>query len=335
MTDSDPVWDITIAPAGLRFCARASEDLLTAARRAGVTLSWACRNGVCELCEATLSTGRVHNTRTQQNEIPTARIMLCRSQPCGPVTLEINAVMAAGNYPPKMVQASVHDITPLSHDVFRVLLDLPKRQSLQFHAGQYLAVHLSDAEPSYFSIASSPNAQQIELHVQAATDWTSAQRIMETLEQHGQVSLELPHGKACLGVVPQRPLVLVAAGTGFAQVKSLVDYLMENDCQQPVTLYWGVRRSEDMYLGDMARQWHEQHSDFTFIPVVGDSADNDWSGHHDQLVHTVLAGRDDWASVDVLASGSPVMVYTLMDALLEAGMPPERFASDVLEYAPR
>jgi CDP-4-dehydro-6-deoxyglucose reductase, E3 len=52
-------------------------------------------------------------------------------------------------------------------------------------------------------------------------------------------------------------------------------------------------------------------------------------------VRTVLASGMDWSNVEVHASGSPTMVYTLMDALLEVGLPQEAFFSDVLEYAPR
>ncbi|MEP3590536.1 MAG: NAD(P)H-flavin reductase, partial [Marinobacter sp.] len=58
-------------------------------------------------------------------------------------------------------------------------------------------------------------------------------------------------------------------------------------------------------------------------------------GHHDQLVRAVLATGIDWRTVEVHASGSPTMVYTLMDALVEAGLPAQDFYSDVLEYAPR
>ncbi|MFW5824730.1 MAG: NAD(P)H-flavin reductase, partial [Marinobacter sp.] len=67
----------------------------------------------------------------------------------------------------------------------------------------------------------------------------------------------------------------------------------------------------------------------------GDNDDNDWSGHHDQLVEAVLASGFDWTNVQVMASGSPTMVYTLMDALVEAGLPESEFHSDALEYAPR
>ncbi|WP_148861470.1 2Fe-2S iron-sulfur cluster-binding protein [Marinobacter fonticola] len=326
---------VLIEPAGLTFPASASDDLLTAARRAGIAVRWSCRNGVCELCEARLKQGQVVNTRTRNTESPPATIMLCRCQPCGPIELEIEEVMAAGSYTPQQVLAKVADITPLNHDVFRVSLELPRRRDIGFHAGQYLSVRLPGADPAYFSIASSPNDSAIELHVQAATDWASAQRVMDTLREDGQVVLELPHGKACLASMPAKPLLLIAAGTGFAQMKSIVEYLRNHGMSQTVHLYWGVRRHEDMYLRSLAQQWHEQWPEFSFLPVVGDDEDNDWSGHHDQLVRAVLAGGHDWANVDVMVSGSPPMVYTLMDALVEAGLPAAAFYSDVLEYAPR
>jgi len=216
-----------------------------------------------------------------------------------------------------------------------VELQLPRRRELSFHAGQYLSVNLPDTDPCYFSIASSPSEDLIELHIQATPEWVSAQKVIDALTSGGEVTVELPHGRACLASAPDKPLLLVAAGTGFAQMKSLVDYLQKTSYDKPVKFYWGVRRHEDMYLRSLAQQWQEEWPPFTFLPVVGDDEDNEWSGHHDQLVRTVLASGMDWNNVEVHASGSPTMVYTLMDALIEAGLPQAAFFSDVLEYAPR
>lgn len=326
---------IRLLSAGIEFPAPPDWDLLSAAAAAGIAVPSACRNGVCELCEARLLTGDAINTRNQQFISPAARLMLCRTEARGPLELEIDTVMAAGQIKPQTMQATVVGVEAISHDIYRVELKLPRRRELSFHAGQYLSVKLPDCEPSFFSIASSPSAQHIELHIQAAPEWVSAQRIIDALNGSEPVTLELPHGKACLAAVPERPLLLVAAGTGFAQMKSLIDYLREHDGDQPVRLYWGVRRQEDMYLRALAQQWQDDWAPFTFVPVVGDSDDNDWAGHHDQLVRAVLGAGVDWQNVEVHASGSPTMVYTLMDALLEAGLPRDAFFSDVLEYAPR
>ncbi|WP_414674358.1 FAD-binding oxidoreductase [Marinobacter sp.] len=275
------------------------------------------------------------NNRNQQTIPVTARLMMCRTVGLSDLQLETEAVMASGNNQPRKFQAKVVDVRSISHDVYRVELQLPRRRELSFHAGQYLAVLLPGSDPCYFSIASSPSAELIELHIQATPEWVSAQKVIDALTSGEDVTVELPHGRACLAAAPEKPLLLIAAGTGFAQVKSLVNYLQETDYDQPVRFYWGVRRHEDMYLRSLARQWQEDWPPFTFIPVVGDDDDNDWSGHHEQLVRTVMASGMDWNNVEVHASGSPTMVYTLLDALVEAGLPPGAFFSDVLEYAPR
>lgn len=326
---------ITLRPSGLRFLAGTDQDLLTAASEAGVAVPSSCRNGACELCEATLLTGTVRNTRNQLMIAEAGRLMLCRSQATGPTELEIEAIMAAGKNTPRKFQANVLEVQPISHDVYRVELQLPYRRELSFHAGQYLSVVLPGADPCYFSIASSPLVATLELHIQATPDWVSAQRVIDAIKSGNAVSLEVPHGQACLASAPEKPLLLVAAGTGFAQMKSIVDYLRTTSFSDSVQLFWGVRRQEDMYLRGLAQKWQEEWSQFTFVPVIGDDEDNDWGGHHDQLVRSVLAADVDWRHVQVMASGSPAMVYTLMDALVDAGLPVGDFYSDVLEYAPR
>ena len=326
---------VELQPAGLGYGVAGAEDLLSAAAAAGIQAPAACRNGVCEICEATLITGQALNTRNQQTLSVGDRLMMCRTLALTDLKLEIPAIMATANHPPRQYAAKVVDVRSISHDVFRVELKLPRRRDVAFHAGQYLSVILPGEDPCYFSIASSPAAEHIELHIQASPDWVSARKVIDALTSGQDVTVELPNGKACLAAAPDKPLLLVAAGTGFAQMKSLVEFLQETRYSHPVTLFWGVRKHEDMYLRSLAQQWHEDWSNFSFVPVVGDDEDNDWGGHHDQLVRAVLATGADWQNVEVHASGSPTMVYTLMDALLEKGLPAQAFFSDVLEYAPR
>ncbi|WP_303290268.1 2Fe-2S iron-sulfur cluster-binding protein [Marinobacter sp. SS5-14b] len=326
---------IRLQPSGIVFQALEKEDLLSAAASAGIRVPAACRNGVCEICEARLNSGQALNTRNQQPIPVGQRLMMCRTLALTDLELEIPAVMASGQYQPRKFQAKVVDVRSISHDVYRVALALPRRRDIAFHAGQYLSVLLPGADPCYFSIASSPAAENIELHIQASPDWVSAQKVIDALTSGQDVTVELPHGKACLSAAPEKSLLLVAAGTGFAQMKSLVEYLKETTFTHTVKLFWGVRKHEDMYLRSLAQQWHEDWDAFTFVPVVGDDEDNDWGGHHDQLVRAVLASGADWRNTEVHASGSPAMVYTLMDALLAEGLPEGAFFSDVLEYAPR
>lgn len=326
---------VRLQPCGLEYRANAGDDLLSAAAAAGIAVPMACRNGVCEICEARMLAGTAVNTRNQNTLAVASHLMLCRTRALADVELEITSVIAAGSNPPRKVLAKVLDVRKLNHDIFRIELQLPRRRELLFHAGQYLAIHLDNAGPAYFSIASSPQQANIELNIQASPGWASGQIIVSALQVGAEVMVELPHGKACLAAIPEKPLLLIAAGTGFAQMKSLIEYLRSTDYNQPVVLFWGVRQRQDLYLQGLAEQWAIDWPPFRFVPVVGDNEDNEWSGHHDQLVHAVLGANVDLNNVEVHASGSPTMVYTLMDALKGAGMPANVFFSDVLEYAPR
>ncbi|WP_097462055.1 2Fe-2S iron-sulfur cluster-binding protein [Mangrovitalea sediminis] len=326
---------ITFQPAGINITAETGENLLNAARRHGLAVRFGCRNGVCDLCQASLIAGTLWDSRADEVRTPPATFNLCRVEALSDLDIKAEEIMGAGQLPTLNVRCRVLDVTPISDDVSRVRLELPAHPVVRFHAGQYLAIELPGAEPAYFSIASAPAARELELHIQAGEDWDTAQNILDYLRRHGAVPVTLPYGKACLGQVPAQPVVLIAAGTGFAQMKSVVEYLRANETVQPVVLYWGVRRLEDMYLRAMPEQWQSDWASFTFVPVVKDDEDNDWRGHHEQLVKAVLAAGHDWSNTLAMVSGSPAMVYTLMDALLAAGMPAEHFLSDVLEYAPR
>lgn len=333
---------ITLVPAQLVFEVAPGEPLLDAARRSGVAVRSACRNGVCEICAGTLVRGEAFDLRRQKALLESETVLLCRAEARGDLVIHVDNLVAAGEHAQDTVTAKVTELTPLNHDVFRVTLQLPPGRVVPFHAGQYLAIMLPGAEPAWFSIASAPGSQTLELHIQAASDWATAQGVMDYLRREGRVPLELPFGKACLAQRPERELLLVAAGTGFSQMKSILEYIAAVDQEltglvgrPPITLYWGVRRSEDMYLRELAEQWQSEWPGFRFVPVVSNNDDSEWQGHHDQLAQTVVEGGHDLANLTVVASGSPMMVYTLMDALVEAGLPSEQFLSDVLEYAPR
>ena len=332
---------IILEPAGLEFRAAPGEPILDAARHAGIAVRSACRNGVCEICEGVLKKGSALDLRRDLVLPEGSTVLLCRAEARGDLVIEVEDLMAAGSHAVESVTATVTELTPLNHDVFRVKLRLPPGRKIRFHAGQYLAIMLPGAEPAWFSIASAPGADELELHIQAASDWVTAQGVIDYLRQEGRVPLQLPFGKACLAQRPDRELVLVAAGTGFSQMKSILEYLDSLDREfagagQPkVSLYWGVRQHEDMYLRNLPEQWQERWPNFRFVPVVNNDEDSDWQGHHDQLARVVAAGGHEWADVRVIASGSPVMVYTLMDVLVASGLPTGQFSSDVLEYAPR
>ncbi|MDB2374238.1 NAD(P)H-flavin reductase [Psychrosphaera haliotis] len=147
----------------------------------------------------------------------------------------------------------------------------------QFLAGQYLQVVLSDDDKRIFSIASSPTSEFIELHIGAGPGDAYPQGALDHLAENKTVTLEIGLGHAHLNSASERPIVLMAGGTGFSYVKSIADYLAETKPFHTVLLYWGAKDEESLYASEYLAEWANKFPHFQYIPVVEEAEDN-WSG---------------------------------------------------------
>lgn len=321
------------------------ETIYASARRQGFRLPASCLNGVCHVCRANVHSGTVlsgiskvpvsnKNEHNASNEI-----MLCQAWPSGQSDIEVKHLLGPGELPVKHVKCQVLAVKCLKGHVYQVDFQLPAGKQPEFFPGQYLALQLPDKEDRYFSIACRPGLRELTLHIQADPHLPSAVEVIAYLEscveQRLSAPLTLPFGDACLTSIPDQALILIAAGTGFAQMKSMIEHLFEHNFQQPIALYWGVRKEEDMYLLSLAKEWALKYEGFSFFPVFSDIENIQANDHHNQLSDAVLAGEHDLSQAKVFVSGSPKLVFSAMDALMEAGLPESQFLSDVLAYATR
>ena len=322
------------------------ETIFEAAKAQGFRLPVSCLNGVCHVCRASLVSGKVLTGATKglvqqaKDNTHAPEIMLCQTWPKAESEIKMKFLYGPGELPVKKVTCQVLSVQRLKGHVYQVDLQLPAGKLPDFFPGQYLALDIPGKEDaSYFSIASRPGLRVLSLHIQADPHLLSAIEVIAyfeaCIERHQSASLSLPYGDACLTKIPDKPLVLIAAGTGFAQMKSMIEYLFENKFNKTVSLYWGVRKEEDMYLRALAESWLKDHSNFSFTPLFADIENIKATEHHNQLSDAVLVDQHDLSETIVFVSGSPKLVFSAMDALMAAGLPEKQFFSDVLAYATR
>ena len=349
-------YTITLLPGKHRFACRSDETLLEAAEAAGFSVPASCRNGVCWICEATLIEGRVEDSSQPEKPETGEEIRLCRSFADSDVVLETHRIHPQREITLNTFACQIATIEPFNAHVHRVRLRTPAGTLPEFSPGQYLSLDIPDTESAFFSIASQPGERLIELHIEAPEGRDSAIEILAYLKSHLTVKVSLPFGKACLNRLPpafmtasgallpalrDARVLLIAAGTGFAQVKSLAEaFFRMAEPPKAIDLFWGGRTAEDLYDRSEPGLWQQMYPRFAFHPALADKEDNAWQGHHDQLVELVMKQKDVINNLHagqtlVYASGSPGLVYTAMDALLERGLDSRHFFSDVLEYAPR
>ena len=179
------------------------------------------------------------------------------------------------------LKAEVVAISPLTEFVNKVILK--PQQPVTFEAGQYMQLVLSEKDKRAFSIASRPSqCDEIELHIGASGADSYAMQSLEHLRNahanNTMVDIEAGLGVSQLRLQCNRPIILLAGGTGFSYVKSMADHLAEINCDRPVLFYWGVKEESALYAHEEMKLWAESHEHFEFIPVVENPSAN-WQGH--------------------------------------------------------
>lgn len=320
--------NVTLKPSGAVLQVQPRERILDAARRLGYDCPQSCRNGNCHICAALLVTGRV-----QQNgvELSHGELFTCLAEPLEDCVLHWDGVLAPGELPVLELACQVIACDDVGGDVFRLRLSTPAGKVPRYHAGQYLLLQREGDDYAAFSLASAPHCgRELELHVLARDEATIG--LITQLRDTGLVRVKMPFGDTHLAELPDGPLVLIAAGTGMAQMNSLIEHCRASGFAHPVHVYWGARRPEDFYTLEHWTQW-QQVPNLVLHQVVSDQCG--WQGRCGLLHQAVREDFTDLNALHVYASGSPAMVYATLDALVDAGMNAQQMRADVFAYAPR
>lgn len=319
---------VTLQPCGAVLEVRAGETLLEAARRLGYECPHGCRNGNCHVCEALLVEGRMQQ---QGVVLDHGEFFACMAVPLEDCVVLWDGVLALGELPERELACQVLACEDVGGNVFRLRLLAPAGRPARYHAGQYLLIRREDGGESAFSLASAPGqGRELELHVLARE--SSAIELLAFLRRQGFAQVRMPFGDTHLAQLPDGPLVLIAAGTGMAQMHSLIEHCRRSGFAHPVHLYWGARTPEDFYQLPHWNEWR-QVPGLVLHQVVSELCG--WSGRCGLLHEAVREDFPDLSRFHVYASGSPAMVYGTLDALVEAGMDAHQMRADVFAYAPR
>lgn len=228
----------------------------------------------------------------------------------------------------------IEQVEHFGNEVYQLFLK--PEHSVRFAAGQYLEIQVAEDLWAPFSLAAAPGGALLELHVQYLPGRKTSELLQQQLQPGQSLLVRLATGE-CQLPEQEQPLLLVAAGTGFAQMKSLLEEAFKRQWQAPLTLYWGARTPPGLYALEQARNWQKHHPNFTFIPSV-DLADDTWQGRNASLTESLamdFISPDSAAEVRGFVSGSPALVYAVEDLMMSRGMPEKRLLSDAHAYAPR
>ncbi len=333
---------VTLLPSGHSFEASTDATLLAAALDAGIHLPYGCRNGACGACKGKLVAGRVDHGGAQEHALPEEEraaglLLTCCARPLSDLTLESREASAETDIPVRMLPVRVEKLERVAADVIVMRLRLPAGERLQFLAGQYIEFILKDGRRRAFSIANAPQEDEfLEVHVRLVPGGAFTEHVFGAMKERDILRIEGPYGGFQLQELSQKPVILLGGGTGFAPLKSIVEYSLHNRIERPLDLYWGARDRGGLYLPELPQQWAAQHAHLRYVPVLSEpTAADAWAGRTGLAHHAVLEDHADLSGYQVYVCGAPAMIEAARRDFALRGLPADEFFADAFTYAPK
>lgn len=330
---------ITVQPSGRTFTAEPDEAMLAAGIRQGIGLPYGCKDGACGSCKCKLVSGSVVHGHHQPkalsaDEEAAGYVLTCCGVPHSDVVLESRQVTEAGAFPIKKMPVRVNAMERASHDVIVLRLQLPASDTFQYHAGQYVEFLLRDGDRRSYSMANAPHTQAtqpaLELHLRHMPGGKFTDHVFSAMKEKDILRIEGPYGSFFLREDSDKPLVLLASGTGFAPIKAVIEHMQHKSITRPATLYWGGRRPADLYQSAWIESKLAEMPNLRYVPVVSDALPEDaWTGRTGFVHQAVLQDFPDLSGHEVYACGAPIVVESAhRDYVAQAGLPDEAFFAD-------
>jgi len=336
------LFHVLVHPDNRIVAAREGESILDAGLREGVQLPFECRHGGCGVCKGHILYGTVDYGAYQPDMLTDAekrdgKALLCCATPLSDVEVEYVPVSAPGGFSVKTYTARVQRMVRLTENVMQLFLKPERGEELRYYAGQYINIILDSGERRSFSFATAPNDGngEIELQIRWIQGGRFTTHVFTAMKEGDVVRFEGPLGSFFLREDSTKPIIFVAGATGFAPVKSMVEYAFRTGMQRQMLLYWGVRSLSDLYLAALPARWQQEHANFKFVPVLSEPKPGDhWTGRTGLVHEAILQDFPNLKEYQIYACGSAAMVAAAHPAFMAHGLTQDDCFSDAFKLVP-
>ena len=219
------------------------DNLLSALQVANLPINWSCRAGQCHSCLVQAPKQPIP-AAAQQGLSPEQQadgwLLACQCAVESDMQLTLHDPANDG------LPALIETMEKLPGDV--LLLRLRPQRPLRYRAGQHLMIWLSPQLGRSYSLASLPGETLLEFHIQLREGGLFSSQLL-----HGRPGQTLYLGAASghLAYDPawhDRPLLLLASGTGLAPLQALARDALQNEHSATITLWHWSSHAQGCYL---------------------------------------------------------------------------------------
>ncbi|NQD75304.1 benzoate 1,2-dioxygenase electron transfer component BenC [Pseudomonas sp. CM27] len=305
------------------------ETVADAAYRQGINIPLDCRDGACGTCKCKAEAGRYDlgdnfiEDALNEDEIAEGYVLTCQMRAESDCVIRIPASSQLCKTEQASFEAAISDVRQLSASTIALSIKGEALSRLAFLPGQYVNLKVPGSEQSRaYSFSSLQKDGEVSFLIRNVPGGLMSSFLTSLAKAGDSMSLAGPLGSFYLRPI-QRPLLLLAGGTGLAPFTAMLEKIAEQGSDHPLHLIYGVTNDFDLVELDRLQAFAARIPNFTFSACVA-SPDSQYPQKGYVTQHIEPRHLND-GDVDLYLCGPPPMVEAVSQYVREQGITPANF----------
>lgn len=305
------------------------ETVADAAYRQGINIPLDCRDGACGTCKCKAESGRYDlgdnfiEDALSEDEIAEGYVLTCQMRAESDCVIRIPASSQLCKTEQASFEAAISDVRQLSASTIALSIKGESLSRLAFLPGQYVNLKVPGSEQSRaYSFSSLQKDGEVSFLIRNVPGGLMSSFLTNLAKAGDSMTLAGPLGSFYLRPI-QRPLLLLAGGTGLAPFTAMLEKIAEQGSEHPLHLIYGVTNDFDLVELDRLQALAARIPNFTFSACVA-NPDSQYPQKGYVTQHIEPRHLND-GDVDVYLCGPPPMVEAVSQYVREQGITPVNF----------
>ena len=312
-------------------------SLLSALTAQRVFIPSACGgSGSCGLCKVKVTAGGGQLLATEEPHLSAAEVagglrLSCQLKVRQDLAIEIpRALFSIREY-----RAVVQALTPLTHDIRLLRLELIDPETIHFVPGAYVQLRApaypGNTTPVYRAYSLAGNAEDtrhIELIIRLVPKGICTTWVFNHLKVGEEVTFNGPHGDFRLSD-RDTEMIFIAGGSGMSPFRSILMQMQRQGNPRRTRYFFGAVARRDMFCLEEMAAFEKALPDFRFVPALSRPAPDDvWDGETGLITDVVHRHFPDCSGREAYLCGSPGLIDACVKRLVTNGIAPEAIHFD-------
>lgn len=304
------------------------QTVADASYRQRINIPLDCRDGACGTCKALCESGSYDGgtyiaDALSADEAAQGYVLPCSMKPRSDLVLRIASTSDVAKTAATTYSGTLVELTRLSTTTIRLTVEIPNRGELAFLPGQYVNIEVpGTGQRRSYSFSNAPHEQRLTFLVKLTSGGVMSEYLDIRAAVGDSITFTGPHGSFFLREA-DRPVLLVAGGTGLAPILSMLRTMRETGNPRKAHLIYGVKTDDDVVLLDEIAEIASTLTGFTWAHCV--SAPDSVAAHRGRVMSLINPEQLYHGDVAIYLCGPPAMVESVRTHINSTGIEPTGF----------